>query len=140
MKNMTKIMFTEAQRKELASNPNVLKVTDRSITYAPAFKVKAVKENQEGKSPSHIFVNHGFDVAMIGAKKPKECLKRWRKIFHEHGEDGLRGKGSTGRPSSKHLSSEDQLKKAEARIAYLEAELDFVKKLDELERQAKKKR
>ncbi|WP_139376851.1 IS3 family transposase [Halobacillus salinus] len=129
---MTRIMFTEAQRKELASNPNVLKVSDRSITYAPAFKVKAVKENEEGKSPSHIFVDHGFDMAMIGVKKPKECVKRWRKVFHEYGEDGFyterRGKGSTGRPSSKHMSSEDQLKKAKARIAYLEAELDFNKK------------
>ncbi|WP_102335668.1 hypothetical protein [Salimicrobium jeotgali] len=50
---MTKVMFTEAQRKELVANPNVFKVIDRSITSASAFKVKAVKENQERKSPSH---------------------------------------------------------------------------------------
>ncbi|WP_017151535.1 hypothetical protein [Bacillus bingmayongensis] len=44
-----------------------------------------------------------------------------------------------GRPSTKQLSSDDKLKKAEARIAFLEAELEFLKKLDELERQALKK-
>ncbi|MEC0302190.1 IS3 family transposase, partial [Terribacillus saccharophilus] len=64
--------------------------------------------------------------------------------FQKYGEDGFyterRGKGSTGRPSSKDLSAEDKLRKAEARIKYLEAELDFVKKLDELERQANKKK
>ncbi len=49
-------------------------------------------------------------------------------------------KGSTGRPSSKQLSSADKLKKAEARIAFLEAELEFLKKLDELERQALQKK
>ncbi|SDJ51793.1 hypothetical protein SAMN04490247_2195 [Salimicrobium halophilum] len=141
---MSKIMFTEAQRKELETNPNVIKVSDRSITYAPEFKVQAVKENEEGKSPYHIFVDHGFDMALIGSKKPKQCVRRWRETFKKYGEDGFyterRGKGSTRRPSSKDLSSEDQLKKAEARIAYLEAELDFVKKLDERERQAKKKK
>lgn len=50
-----------------------------------------------------------------------------------------RGKGSTGRPSTKNISTEKRLEKAEARIKYLEAELELVKKLEELERQAKKR-
>ncbi|SFK34187.1 hypothetical protein SAMN04487936_113102 [Halobacillus dabanensis] len=141
---MSKIIFTESQRRELESNPNIVKVSDRSITYTPEFKVKAVKENAEGKGPHQIFVEHGFDLSIIGSGKPKQCIERWRATFQKYGEEGFyterRGKGSTGRPSSKELSPEDKLKKAEARIAYLEAELDFVKKLDELERQAKKKK
>jgi transposase len=141
---MSKIIFTESQRRELESNPNVIKVSDRSVTYTPEFKVNAVKENAEGKGPGQIFVEHGFDLSMIGSKKPGQCITRWRKTFQKYGKDGFyterRGKGATGRPTSKELSAEDKLKKAEARIAYLEAELDFVKKLDELERQAKKKK
>ncbi|MFB5663726.1 IS3 family transposase [Alteribacillus sp. HJP-4] len=129
---MSKIMFTETQRKVLESNPNVIKVSDRSITYASEFKVKAVKENDEGKSPYHIFVEHGFDMSVIGFKKPRQCVKRWRETFRKYGEDGFyterRGKGATGRPSTKDLSSEEKLKKAEARIAYLEAELGLRKK------------
>ena len=141
---MSKIIFTEFQQKQLEENPNVLKVSDRSITYSPAFKVAAVKENLNGKGPYQIFTEHGFDVSTIGENKPKQCVKRWRDMFQKYGEDGFyterRGKGSTGRPSSKDLSAEDKLRKAEARIKYLEAELDFVKKLDELERQANKKK
>lgn len=141
---MSKITFTESQRKELESNPNVIKVSDRSITYSPEFKVKAVEESAKGKGAQQIFVEHGFDLSIIGAKKPKHCIERWRGTFQKYGEEGFyterRGKGATGRPSSKDLSIKDKLKKAEARIAYLEAELDFVKKLDELERQAKKKK
>jgi transposase len=141
---MSKITFTESQRRELESNPNVIKVSDRSITYSPDFKVTAVKENIEGKGPSQIFLKYGFDMSIIGSKKPKQCIKRWRDTFQKYGEKGFyterRGKGATGRPSSKELSTEDKLKKAEARIAYLEAEVEFIKKLDELERQAKKKK
>ncbi|WP_411954331.1 IS3 family transposase [Alkalibacillus sp. S2W] len=129
---MSKIIFSESQRRELESNSNIIKVSDRSISYSPEFKVKAVKENEQGKGPHQIFVEHGFDLSIIGDKKPKECIKRWRDMFQKYGEDGFfterLGKSATGRPSSKELSSEDKLKKAEARIAYLEAELGLRKK------------
>lgn len=130
--DMSKITFTESQRRKLESNPNVIKVSDRSITYSPEFKVNALKENAERKGPYQIFVEHGFDISIIGAKKPNQCIKRWRETFHKYGEEGFYtergGKGATGRPSSKELSTEDKVKKAEARIAYLEAEVVFVKK------------
>jgi len=141
---MSKIIFNEIQIKLLESNPNVDHVSERSISYTPDFKIRAVTENFNGKGPVQIFIEHGFDLQVIGSEKPKQCLKRWRKTFNQFGEDGFlterRGKGSTGRPSTKQLSVEESLKKAEARIKYLEAELEFLKKLDELERQGSKKK
>lgn len=141
---MSKIIFNENQMKMLDNNSNVDHVSERSISYTPDFKMKAVKENLNGKGPAQIFIEHGFDLQMIGSEKPKQCLKRWRKTFKEFGEEGFlterRGKGSSGRPVSKPLTVEASLKKAEARIKYLEAELEFLKKLDELERQASKKK
>lgn len=139
---MSKIIFNEIQIKLLESIPNVDHVSERSISYTPDFKIRAVKENFNGKGPVQIFIEHGFDLQMIGSEKPKQCLKRWRKSFKQFGEDGFlterRGKGTTGRPSSKQLTVEENLRKAEARIKYLEAELEFLKKLDELERQVSK--
>jgi hypothetical protein len=141
---MSKTIFNDIQIRQLENNPNVKHVSERSISYEPAFKATAVKENLQGKAPSQIFIEHGFDLEMIGADKPKSCLKRWRKTFHTFGEDGFytdrRGTGSTGRPSLKEETAESRLQKAEARIKYLEAEMDFLKKLDELERKAIKKR
>jgi hypothetical protein len=141
---VSKIIFNEIQMKLLEQNPNVQHVSDRSISYKPEFKVEAINENLNGKGPAQIFIEHGFDLEVIGTDKPGQCLKRWRKTYEQFGEDGFfterRGKGATGRPSSKHSSVEDNLKKAEARIKYLEAELEFLKKLDELERQAKKRK
>ncbi len=80
---------------------------------------------------------------MIGVKKAQSALSRWRKTVHIHGEQGFleerRGKSSTGRPKNVNVSSDKKLAKAEARIQLLEAELTLLKKLDELERKAKKK-
>ena len=139
---MSKILFNEHQRRLLETNPNVNSVSERSIQYKPEFKVFAVQENQNGKGPSQIFTEHGFDLEMIGTEKANGSLSRWRNSYQLHGEDGFfeerRGKGSTGRPSTKELSPEKKLEKAEARIKYLEAEVELLKKLEELERQAKK--
>lgn len=77
---MSKIIFKEIQIKQLEKNKNVLKASERSISYCPDFKIRAVKENQQGKGPSQIFLENEFDLAVIGEKKPKQCLKRWRWI------------------------------------------------------------
>lgn len=129
--------FTEFQMSQLEKNVNILHVSESSITYEPNFKVNAVKAYQEGKKPMDIFLAAGFEMDVIGRKKPKQCLKRWRAIYALHGEAGLieeqRGKGSSGRPAGE-LAVEEKLRRAEARIKFLEAENDFLKKLEALER------
>lgn len=140
---MSNIFFNEHQRQLLDVNPNVASVSDRAIQYTSGFKIRAVKENLAGKGPTQIFIENGFDLEMIGSSKAKSALKRWRRTFNQFGEDGFleerRGKGSTGRPSTKTLSAENKLEKAELRIRYLEAEIELLKKLEQLERQAKKR-
>lgn len=139
---MSKIIFNEHQIRQIETNPNVTSVSDRTIQYTYDFKVRAVKESLAGKGPVQIFIENGFDLEVIGKNKVQSSLKRWRRIYNTHGELGFqeerRGKASTGRPVTKHLSSEKQLEKAEVRIKYLEAELELLKKLEELEGRVKK--
>lgn len=140
---MAKKSFTENEIKQLKCNPNIVEVNKNSITYLPEFKVKAVKGNLEGQSPSSIFIDNGFDLDIIGKNIPRKRLYTWRKIYDESGELGLlvdsRGKNRS-KMDSKQLSVEDKLKKAEAKINFLEMENEFLKKLDELERQATKRK
>lgn len=133
------LRFSESQIRLIEANANVLHVSERSIAYVPAFKLAAVRAYQASKTPAEIFREAGFDLDIIGRENPNRCLKRWRKTFDSHGEAALleerRGKGSTGRPAAEQ-SIEKKLAQAEARIKLLEAENDFLKKLDALERQA----
>ncbi len=76
VRRMSKIIFNEIQMKQLEKNKNVVKASERSISYCSDFKVRAAKENQQGKGPSQIFLENGFDLAVIGEEKPKQCLKR----------------------------------------------------------------
>lgn len=140
---MSKIIFNEHQRRQIEANPNVVSVTDRTIQYTVEFKLKAVQANLQGIGPSEIFKEANFDLEIIGIKKVQSAVNRWKKIYKTHGEKGFkeerRGKGGTGRPRKEDLSTDKKLAKAEARIQLLEAELALLKKLDEMERQAKKK-
>lgn len=126
----------------LQANPNVQQISETNISYTANFRLAAVRANQEGQTPVEIFVQAGFDLDIIGHKKPKHCLKRWRDLYATHGEKGLleerRGKGSTGRRPAGSLSPEEELTRAQAKIKLLEAEVDFLKKLNALERQKKR--
>jgi transposase len=108
VRNMGRVSFTESEMRQLEANPNVQHVSEKIISYSPAFKLDAIKAHKEGKKPIEIFRAAGFDMDVIGNKIPCGSLKRWRYAHEVHGESGLleerRGKGSTGR-KPRNLSS-----------------------------------
>lgn len=136
---MTERLFDSDARAKILQNKNVLRVTETTITYSPDFKVAAVQAHLVGrKSPQVIFVDAGFDLDLIGRDTPQYCLKRWRAVFRQRGEEGLRddqrGRRSTGRPLERELTVEEKLIRAEARIRYLEEEIELRKKFLAIER------
>lgn len=143
MGKLKRVLFTEEQMRKLEQNPNVHHVTEATITYTPAFKLEALKAYKQGQTPSEIFIRAGFDLDVIGHKKPKDSLKRWRETFERYGDEALaterRGKGSTGRKPAGQRPAEEELKRAKAKIKLLEAQVDLLKKLEALERQKKKR-
>ena len=136
---MSKRIFSDIQQQALSKNINVLNVSDKSITFHPSFKLAAVKAYHNGKAPMEFFRECGFDISMIGKRNPVNTLARWRKIYDRLGEDGLinelRGNNLYTNVSQDELSDTDKLKRADAKISYLEAKLEFLKKLEMLERQ-----
>jgi transposase-like protein len=128
---MEKIIYSPEELKALRSNPNVAKCSSRSITYSQEFKLRAVKQyHEEGLGPTEIFLKAGFDLNAIGRSKPKSCLKDWRNIYKSKGQNELlqenRGKQGGRKPKAPESEDPDYLK---AKIAYLEAENDFLRKL-----------
>lgn len=131
--------YTDQEKEILLENPNILEVGDRSITYSNEFKIKALKEHKNGKMPMQIFIDEGIKIDIIGKKIPNWCLKRWKKIYINHGEmhflEDQRGKKSNkDKVDTKKHSLEEKVIKLETKISYLEAQIDFLKKLKALER------
>lgn len=136
---MAERAFDPETRAEILRSKNVLRVGETQITYSPDFKVSAVRANLVNNRPPYlIFIDAGFDLDLIGRETPKNCLKKWRAVFRQRGEEGLkddqRGRQSTGRPLERELTVEEKLRRAEARVRYLEEEVALLKKLDAIER------
>ncbi len=131
---MSKRIFNKEQINELLKNKNVAKCSEKSITYSKNFKKTAVKlYNEQGMTSNKIFRQAGLNPKIIGKGSPKDCLKRWRKIYQTKGFEGFtesRGKSKgEGRPKKKNITNENKIKKLEAEVAYLKAENDFLAKL-----------
>lgn len=133
---MSKIIFNEKQIKILSKNPNVVKVSNKSITYSENFKKKFIEEDSNGKLPRQIFLENGFDIEIIGIKRIEQSAERWRKKYSKDGFIGLKDsrKTNSGRALKRELSTEETIKKLEAKIKLLEIENEFLKKLEEIER------
>ena len=130
---MSKRRFSSEQIVDLRANGNVAMCSDKAITYGKDFKGRAVKEyRDEGAAAKQIFKEAGFDLNVIGKNKPKECLRRWCRVFKIKGINGLstetRGRGG-GRPRTKKLTDAKKIEYLQAKVAYLKAENDFLAKL-----------
>lgn len=125
--------FTEEQTKELLKNENIVRCK-RTIVYSKDFKINAVRLYEQGLNPQEIFRQSGFDLNIIGRRKPKSLIRDWNKVYKTKGIEGLkietRGKATGGgRPKTKNLTDADKIKRLEAEVAYLKAENDFLAKL-----------
>ena len=132
---MSKRIFTKEQIEMLLRNPNIAGCSEKSISYRKDFKILAIRKYREGLPPSDIFRQAGFDMNMIGRKSPKNCLRRWLKVFRKNGEAGLKVDGRAtnnprGRPKNiANLSGEEKMKRLEAEVAYLKEANRFLAKL-----------
>ena len=133
---MSKKLLSLKQIEQLQKNPNVLKVSESTITYADEFKSQFIDEYLAGKTPRQIFEAHGFDVEIMGIKRIEQASSRWRKAYEENGLIGLTDtrKTNSGRSLKRELTREEIIARQAAHIELLEGQLEMLKKLEVTER------
>lgn len=134
--NMSKITFSTKEINRLQMNPNVHRVSDRSITYTDDFKNRFIDEYLAGKLPRQIFAENGFDVDVIGITRIEQSACRWKKAYEKNGLIGLTDtrKTSSGRPLNRELTPSEVIERQKARIELLEGQVELLKKLETTER------
>lgn len=139
---MSKKHFTTQEQDQLRRNPYVKNVSAKAITYTDEFKERFIQEHSHGTLPSEIFQEAGFPIDVLGATRIRKASNRWRTAFQEQGSAGLTDgrKHASGRSLTRELSLEEKYARLEAKMKWLEAENEFLKKLDQLERQMRRKK
>jgi transposase len=127
-------------RATLEKCPSIEKVSETQVIFTKKFKVSAVKDYKTGKSPSEIFLDAGLSPNLFLRSYCTKRIIQWTKSFDRHGSfnEERRGKQATGRPkgATTHKNPKTAAE-VKARLAYLEAENDFLKKLHALVKQGK---
>ncbi|WP_297633071.1 IS3 family transposase [uncultured Clostridium sp.] len=138
---MSKKTFSDKEIEILKNNRYVLKVSAKAITYTNEFKIQFIADSNNGLSAKQIFEKASFDINILGDRRIKAASDRWRASFKKSGLSGLDDtrRNSSGRPRVKELTNEEILKRKDAEIAYLKAEIDLLKKLELNEREVENK-
>lgn len=128
--------FTDEQVKQLRNNPYVKNVSNKAITYEEGFKEYFIREYENGKNPSLIFKEAGFDTNVLGYRRIDSFSKRVRKQNKRiEGFEDQR-KYSSGRPRTKDLTPEEKIDRLEAQNRLLRQENDFLKRVRYLNRRS----
>jgi len=135
---MKRRTFTDEERSILLSHTDIVKVTAHCVSFSESFKRFALTEHAKGRRPQDIFITEGIPVSIIGSRIPERCIGAWRKMVNTHGIDAL-GSDKRGRPKilvtrkkkkehidEKSMTDAELIAYYKARIAYKEAENDFL--------------
>lgn len=136
MKIMAKNYFTDEQLDALLKNPYVKSASTKAITYTEEFKAYFVAEYDAGRTPSEILRISGFDVSALGRDRIDSLSRRFKVMStRKDGFSDMR-KELSGRPSTKDLTSDEQIARLQHQIKYLKQENEFLKKMNFLNQRA----
>lgn len=132
---MSKQIFSKQEIAILEKNPNVVRVSEKSITYSTDFKSNFIDEYERGKLPREIFEAYGFDVQMIGKKRIEQAAYRWRTAYEKNGFLGLvDSRHSQSGRTKTPTTPEEVIAQQQAKIDLLEGQIELLKKFDKIER------
>lgn len=128
---MNRRVFTTEQIKKLSKNKNVVRCGATSVRYTRSFKASALRQyNEEGLTAVEIFQGAGFDLTVIGKRAPNRLMNQWNGVLRPKKDDEL-VLHSTEKTEiiTKRIRSGRDIRGLKAKVAYLEAENDFLAKL-----------
>lgn len=73
--------LTIEEQRILKDNRYVLDVNESAISYTNEFKFHFMEEYMDGKKPTQIFRDAGFDVKMLGSKRIERATARWKESY-----------------------------------------------------------
>lgn len=124
--------FTKKEKELLENNPNILSVLSNQVLYSKEFKQKAIIEHQNGKSPKQIFKDAEIDISILSndSDYASKTISKWK--------NANRGKINIHSSKNKSKDKKSAYQKLLERNEYLEAENEFLKKLQMLNNQFRK--
>ncbi|EJM2458295.1 hypothetical protein NN687_001618 [Staphylococcus pseudintermedius] len=134
---MSKRLFTEDEIADLKSNKYVLNVSPKAITYTEECREHFVEEYENGKTPSQIFKEAGFNTKILGRRMSNF---RERVLMMKDRPEGLQDtrKENSGRPRLSEMTLEEENNYLKHKIQLQNQQIEALKKTNSINRRASK--
>lgn len=122
--------LTEEQLRLLRANVNVEKATEYYVVFTEQFKQLAWEQKQAGKRMREIFRENGIDPELLGDKR----IENFNQMLNQRARegDGFKDRRTDNhRPNAEETAQTlaDQVKRLQHELAYTRQEVEFLKKL-----------
>lgn len=136
---MSNKLFSPEEVTAFKANPHVKNATERSVTFTPQFKRMAYRELLEGKHIHDILEGHGIDTSILGEARVRSILMRLRQFGErDEGFTDLRHQRKKKTPEETSQSTEKRIRQLEAELAYTRQVVEFLKKVQAADLEARK--
>lgn len=136
---MSNKLFSQEEIIALRASPHVESVSCRSVIFKAEFKKLVYRELLAGKDIRSIFEEHGIDTAALGTVRINGFLERLRKCAErDEGFSSLRHQRKAKSPEERSQSTEKRIRQLEAELAYTRQEVEFLKKVQTADMEARK--
>lgn len=145
---MSRKLLSEAEIASLKAHPGVENVTERVVIFTPEFKRKVHSRMTAGEDISDILETEGIDVSALGQTRINGMREKLRKYASR--AEGFERRSSRDRRKteasdvSRSAAAADsdiqsRLKRLEHELAYARQEIEFVKKIQMADTEARRK-
>jgi len=125
--------FTEEEQRELRANPYVKSVSESKLCFTAKFKEEFWARYQSGEMNSSILITMGIDPKMLGTRVWSIVQKMKQELTEKGKFTDIRQIGT-----SKSIENKNE-EWMRHELAYLRQEVEYIKKIILLEREARRK-
>jgi len=128
---MSNRLFTVEQQEELRKNKYTRRVSPRSLKFTDEFIQEVKKGLLEGKDIREIIVELEYDPEVIGDRRIKYILNS---VSERNGLKHSKKKRPPADTKYSEMKTDDAIKAMETELTYLRQEVEFLKKISQLDK------
>ena len=140
LSRMSKKQFSKEEIEELKQNPHVTSVSARSVYFTAEFKQIAYEAMVRGERLESVLEMYGINTGILGEVRIRGLSQRLYQFAEREG--GFQSQKGKNRQSIKEASAEEtvqkRLKRLENELAYTRQEVEFLKKVQAADTEARK--
>lgn len=136
---MSNKLFTSEEVAAFQASPYVESVSARSVVFTPEFKRLVYQELLAGHKIDAVLEAHGIDTAALGKSRMRGMQEKlFKAAEREEGFSNLRKQPEQKSSVGKEETTENRIRRLEAELAYTKQEVDFLKKVQAADTEARK--